>query len=923
MTTDQMMSLYGDNVVLLEEYYKLFKEDPEGLTKDWIDFFHELERTSVSSNGGSTGNGFNGNGYVNYASTEHRKGSSLSDFGIINLLNAYRRQGHLAANLDPLGINKPNREFIDLKVKALKPSDLETEVDSGIANLGKAKLKDVIDWFEKTYCGSIGCEHYYLVNDEEREWLQNRMEPLANNEPISKKIALRLFEKLYQADSFENFLAKKFVGKKRFSLEGGETMIPMLDTLVEEAGGHKMDALVIGMAHRGRLNVLVNIIRKPAGLIFAEFEEKLNPGQLGYADVKYHLGYSNNVMTHYGKEVKLSLAFNPSHLEAVDPVIFGSVRARQEMAKDIDRSKFMPVAIHGDAAFAGQGVVAETLNMMNLDGYTVGGTFHIVINNQIGFTTLPSESRSTLYATDLAKGFQVPIFHVNGDDPEATYRVTKLALEYRQKFKKDVIIDLICYRRLGHNETDEPTFTQPQMYDIIKKHPKTISIYEQKLLQRGDITPDEIQFIKDGIAQGLETSFQQAKEKDTRITVDTLGGVWSRYTKEPLDSDVHTQLLQQQLGGIVKAVTTLPEGYTANPKHIKVLEDRKKMGAGELPIDWGFAESLSFGSILENGFPIRLGGQDAQRGTFSHRHATLSDIVNGKKLTLLNHISEKQAKIDIVNSSLSEYSCLGFEYGYSLADPNSLVMWEAQFGDFANNAQVIFDQFISSSEIKWQRMSGLVCLLPHGYEGQGPEHSSARLERFLQLCALDNIQVANLTTPAQYFHILRRQILQSFRKPLIIMTPKSLLRLKDAASSLEDITTGAFRKILPDPVAKPEKVEKLLFCSGKVYYDLRKAIDAQKLENVAVVRIEQLYPFPENHIQQMITSYGKLKKFVWVQEEPKNQGAWFFVRDRIEAVMPENKRLHYAGRSEFPSPACGHVVTHLKEQEDLVKDALS
>ncbi|MGE8721908.1 2-oxoglutarate dehydrogenase E1 component [Leptospira terpstrae] len=922
MTTDQMMSLYGDNVVLLEEYYKQFKEDPSSLTKDWIDFFQELERSSISNNG-SGGNGFNGNGYVNYASTEHRKDSLLSDFGIINLLNAYRRQGHLAANLDPLGINKPNREFIDLKVKAPKQSDLETEVDSGIANLGKAKLKDVIDWFEKTYCGSIGCEHYYLVNDEEREWLQNRMEPLANNEPISKKVALRLFEKLYQADSFENFLAKKFVGKKRFSLEGGETMIPMLDTLVEEAGGHKMDALVIGMAHRGRLNVLVNIIRKPAGLIFAEFEEKLNPGQLGYADVKYHLGYSNHVMTHYGKEVKLSLAFNPSHLEAVDPVIFGSVRARQEMAKDMDRSKFMPVAIHGDAAFAGQGVVAETLNMMNLDGYTVGGTFHIVINNQIGFTTLPSESRSTLYATDLAKGFQVPIFHVNGDDPEATYRVTKLALEYRQKFKKDVIIDLICYRRLGHNETDEPTFTQPQMYDIIKKHPKTISIYEEKLLKRGDITPEEIQFIKDGILQGLETSFQQAKEKDTRITVDTLGGVWSRYTKEPLDSDVHTELLQQQLGGIVKAVTTLPEGFTANPKHIKVLEDRKKMGAGELPIDWGFAESLSFGSILENGFPIRLGGQDAQRGTFSHRHATLSDIVNGKKLTLLNHISDKQAKIDIVNSSLSEYSCLGFEYGYSLADPNSLVMWEAQFGDFANNAQVIFDQFISSSEIKWQRMSGLVCLLPHGHEGQGPEHSSARLERFLQLCALDNIQVANLTTPAQYFHILRRQILQSFRKPLIIMTPKSLLRLKDAASSLEDITTGAFRKILPDPVAKPEKVEKLLFCSGKVYYDLRKAIDTQKLENVAVVRIEQLYPFPENHIKQMITSYGKLKKFVWVQEEPKNQGAWFFVRDRIEAVMPENKRLHYAGRSEFPSPACGHVVTHLKEQEDLVKDALS
>lgn len=921
MTTEQMMSLYGDNVALLEEYYKQYKEDPTGLSQDWILFFQDLDRVSgdFSSNGG----GFNGNGYVNYSSTEHRKDSSLSDFGIINLLNAYRRQGHLAANLDPLGINKPNREFIDLKVKALKQSDLETEVDSGVANLGKAKLKDVIAWFEKTYCGSIGCEHYYLVNDEEREWLQNRMEPLANSEPIPKKTALRLFEKLYQADSFENFLAKKFVGKKRFALEGGESMIPMLDTLIEEAGVHKMDALVIGMAHRGRLNVLVNIIQKPAGLIFAEFEEKLNPGQLGYADVKYHLGYSNHVMTHSGKEIKLSLAFNPSHLEAVDPVIFGSVRARQTMGKDYDRTKFMPVAIHGDAAFAGQGVVAETLNMMNLDGYTVGGTFHIVVNNQIGFTTLPSESRSTLYATDLAKGFQVPIFHVNGDDPEAVYRVTKLALEYRQKFKKDVIIDLICYRRLGHNETDEPSFTQPQMYDVIRKHPKTINIYEQILLQRGDITPDEIKFIKDGISEGLELSFQQAKEKDTRITVDTLGGVWAKYSKEKLDSDVHTQLLQQQLGGIVKALTTVPDNFSPNPKHVKVLEDRKKMGAGELPIDWGFAEALSFGSILENGFPIRLGGQDAQRGTFSHRHAVLTDIANGQRTTLLNRISDAQAKIEIVNSSLSEYSCLGFEYGYSLADPSSLVIWEAQFGDFANNAQVIFDQFISSSEIKWQRMSGLVCLLPHGYEGQGPEHSSARLERFLQLCALDNMQVANLTTAAQYFHILRRQILQNFRKPLIIMTPKSLLRLKDASSSLEDITTGAFKKILPDPVANPEKVEKLLFCSGKVYYDLRKAIDAGKMENIAVVRIEQLYPFPETHIKQMITSYGKLKKYVWVQEEPKNQGAWFFIREKLEGLIPEDKRLHYAGRPEFPSPACGHVVTHLKEQDDLVKDALS
>ncbi len=920
MTNDQLMSLYGDNVTVLEELYEQYQKDPKSVSADWVLFFQELERGGAGST--SVSNGSNGSGYVNYTSTEHRKDSSLNDFGIINLLNAYRRQGHLAANLDPLGIHKPNRQFIDLKINALKSTDLDAEVDSGVANLGKAKLRTIIDWFEKTYCGSIGSEHYYIVNDEEREWLQNHMEPLANNEPISKETALRLFEKLFEADTFENFLAKKFVGKKRFSLEGGESTIPMLDTIVEEAGKHNMDALVIGMAHRGRLNVLANICRKPAGLIFAEFEEKLNPGQLGYADVKYHLGYSNSVKTSVGKEVKLSLAFNPSHLEAVDPVIAGSVRARQEMFKDTDRAKFMPIAIHGDAAFAGQGVVAETFNMMNLDGYTVGGTFHIVINNQIGFTTLPSESRSTLYATDLAKGYQVPIFHVNGDDPEAVFRVTKLALEYRQKFKKDVIIDLICYRRLGHNENDEPTFTQPTMYEIIKKHPKTVTLYEAQITKRGDISTEEIQKIKDRVTSSLESALQKSKEQDTRITVDTLQGVWSGYSKEPVKTGIQTKLLQKQFSDIVQAVTNPPANFSINPKHLKVLEDRKKMSQGEQPIDWGFAESLSFGSILESGHPIRLAGQDVQRGTFSHRHATLNDLKDGRKVTLLNHISDKQAKIEIVNSSLSEYSCLGFEYGFSLASPNSLVIWEAQFGDFANNAQVIFDQFVSSSEIKWQRMSGLVCLLPHGYEGQGPEHSSSRLERFLQLCALDNMQVANLTTAAQYFHILRRQIFQSFRKPLIITTPKSLLRLKEASSTLEDLTAGSFNSVLNDPIAKADKVTKLLFCSGKVYYDLRKAVDEAKREDIAIVRVEQLYPFPEAEVKATLSLYSKAKSFNWVQEEPKNQGAWFFVRDRIEDHLG-GKRLSYTGRSEFPSPACGHVVTHLKEQAELVAQALS
>jgi 2-oxoglutarate dehydrogenase E1 component len=921
MGIEERMSLSGENILILEELYNSYLQDPNSVEEDWRRYFKELEQ----SNGHLPVNGNGLGSAVSYQSTEHRKDSSLADFGLINLLNAYRRQGHLAANLDPLGINKPNREFIDLKLKALKQEDLEKEVDSGVPNLGKTKLKNVIDWFEKTYCGSIGCEHYYLVDDEEREWLQSKMEPVANSEPIDKGTALRLFEKLFQADYFENFLAKKYVGKKRFSLEGGESTIPLLDTVIEQAGKHKMDGIVIGMAHRGRLNVLVNIIQKPAGLIFAEFEEKFNPSTLDYGDVKYHLGYSNKVPTHSGKEVHLSLAFNPSHLEAVDPVIAGSVRARQFLSQDYDRAKWMPIAIHGDAAFAGQGVVAETLNLMNLDGYTVGGTFHIVINNQIGFTTIPSESRSTLYATDLAKGFQIPIFHVNGDDPEAVYRTVKLCMEYRQRYKKDVIIDLICYRRLGHNETDEPSFTQPLMYDIIRKHPKTVDLYEKRLLERGDITAEEIEFIKNGSRQGLEDSFHRAKEQDQFMQVDTMQGIWSKYSKEPLDSDTATTLLAQQLDGISKAITSYPEEFVPHKGVQRVIENRLKMATGELPMDWGFAEALSFGSILENGFPIRLAGQDAQRGTFSHRHAVIVDTKSGRKYTPLNHISETQkAKLEVINSSLSEFSCLGFEYGYSLANPNSLVIWEAQFGDFANNAQVMFDQFLTSSEHKWHRLSGLVVLLPHGYEGQGPEHSSARLERFLQLCAGDNIQVCNCTTAGQYFHLLRRQILRNFRKPLIIMSPKSMLRLPEACSNISEITSGAFKKIIFDREnPKPESVTKILFCSGKVYYDLLKGLEESGKKNIAVVRVEQLYPFPEKEMKQALEFYGKAKKFVWVQEEPKNQGSWHFIRDRIEGLLPDSVRLGYAGRSESPSPAAGHLKVHNKEQAKLVQEALS
>ncbi|HMW05525.1 MAG TPA: 2-oxoglutarate dehydrogenase E1 component [Leptospiraceae bacterium] len=913
------MALYADNAELLEEMYQTYKTNPMSLDREWQDFFRELD-SGISFSNGTNGKNGHKESKTFFKDTD---ASNLQDMGLMNLLNAYRRQGHLAANLDPLGILKPDRKFIDQKLSNLKPEDLETIVDSGTPGLGKTKLKNVIEWYEKTYCGSIGSEQYYIVNDEEREWIQNKMESTANSYTLEKNAKLRLFKKLYKADFFEQFLAKKFVGKKRFSLEGGEALIPMLDLVVEEAGRYKMENLVIGMAHRGRLNVLVNTIQKPASLIFAEFEEKIGSESESYADVKYHLGYSNTIKTESGKEVKLSLAFNPSHLEAVNPVVTGSVRARQTLYNDKTREKFMPILIHGDAAFVGQGVVAETLNLMNLEGYTTGGTFHIVINNQIGFTTLPSESRSTLYATDLAKGFQIPIFHVNGDDPEAAYRVVKLALDYRQKFRKDVIIDLICYRRLGHNEMDEPAFTQPYMYNIIKNHPPTAILYEQFLLKEGVVKKEELESIKQEVAQGLEDSFNEAKNKDIKIQVDTMQGVWSNLSKDPLDSEPATKLLKSQLTNIAKAISTIPSGFTANPKLVKLLETRKKMCEGEIPMDWGCAELLSFGSILESGHKVRLSGQDSQRGTFTHRHAILVDINNNSKYSPLNHISDKQASFEVVNASLSEYSVLGFEYGYSLADPNALVIWEAQFGDFANTAQVIFDQFISSSEIKWQRMSGLVVLLPHGYEGQGPEHSSGRLERMLQLCAGNNIQIANCTTPAQYFHLLRRQMLRNYRKPLIIMTPKSLLRLPAAVSTVDDLTAGAFKEVLLDkPEIKPEGVKKILFCSGKVYYDLLDARDKQGLNHIALIRVEQIYPFPESGIKEAVNMYKSATEYAWVQEEPHNQGAWFFVRDFFQHILG-NKEFRYYGRKKSPSPAAGHVKVHMKEQEAIVREALS
>jgi len=906
-------ALSADQAYFLEELYEKYQTQPQTMTSDWREFFRDID----SNGSGGTKN------------AELIKGSGidvslLKEMGVQNLLNAYRSRGHLAANLDPLGILKPNRAGIEDRLNNLTREDLENEFDTEVPGLGVAKLGDVVQWFEKTYCASIGSEHYYLRNAQERTWLQYKMEVAANNAPIEREQQLRIFEKLYQADYFEKFLGKKFVGKKRFSLEGGDALIPMLDAAVEIAGQMSMNGIVLGMAHRGRLNVLENIMEKPAQFIFAEFKEKADVNTYDNADVKYHLGYSSEHMTSAGKKVHLTLMFNPSHLEAVNPVCMGSVRARQTLNADNPREKYMGILIHGDAAFIGQGVVPETLNLMNVPGYTTGGTLHIVINNQIGFTTLPEESRSTGYATDLAKGFQVPIFHVNGDDPEACHRVLSLAMEFKQRYKKDVVIDLICYRRHGHNETDEPAFTQPTMYDIIRKHPTPVEIYEKRLLAQGHDAAT-LEGIKNRVSDSLERSYVETEEKNVTINVDSMKGLWSGFTRISGD-EPKTAATREEITAIAQAITKFPAGFNPHKKIVSLLENRAKMAAGELPLDWGMGEALAFGALLSRGVDIRLSGQDAERGTFAHRNAVLLDVATAKKYTPLNYITEGQARIEILNSPLSEYAVLGFEYGYSLSSPASLTIWEAQFGDFANGAQIIIDQFLSSGEVKWNRMSGLVLLLPHGYEGQGPEHSSARLERFLQLCAKDNMSVCNLTTPAQIYHVLMRQALRKQKKPLIVLTPKSLLRHPEAVSTLDDLTSGTFQEVIGDKSIPAEGVTKAILCTGKVYYDLLKERNARGLKHIALIRLEQIYPFKYDKIGALLEGYPNLSELRWVQEEPKNMGGWFYIKDRFDERLAKGRyqnMIKHVTRKTSPSPAAGLMKVHEREQQELIERALT
>lgn len=842
------------------------------------------------------------------------------------LINMYRMRGHVLADLDPLGSGPGHSPELDLEYYGLTLWDLDREFFcDGLGGKDTAKLRDIIKLLRSTYCGKIGAEYMHLLDLDERKWLREVMESTTNTPNLTKDDKHDILHKLNQAMAFEQFLHRKYVGHKRFSLEGAETLIPMMHFLMEKAGEKDIEKFFLGMAHRGRLNILVNIMNKPYRKVFADFEGNIDPATIqGSGDVKYHLGSKGSYKTKSDKEIKLELLPNPSHLEAVNPVVEGAARASQDHHDSEDaKKKIIPLLMHGDAAFAGQGVVAETLNLSQLRGYETGGTIHVIINNQIGFTTLPEDARSTEYASDLAKMILAPIFHINGDDPEAAVHAMRLALEYRQKFGKDVILDLICYRKHGHNEGDEPAFTQPGMYKEIDNHPTVRDIYVKELLRKGEFSKEETEAIFNEFEELLQQAFEDAKSSPAlEVTEQMLDR--SELIQKERDNFPDTTYSMDELKEIAVKLNTVPKDFDANPKLLRQLAKRAEAAEkNEKSIDWGFAEALAFGSLLKTGTTIRLTGQDVERGTFSHRHVVLHGTETAQRFIPLNNLSDDQGPFYPYNSHLSEFAALGFEFGYSSAKSDALVIWEAQFGDFANGAQIIIDQFISSSEAKWGQNSSLVMTLPHGYEGQGPEHSSARLERFLQLCAEDNIQVANLTTPVQYFHALRKQVIQEKKKPLIIMSPKSLLRHPLAVCNVEELANEKFHPFISDlEVENPKSIDRVVICSGKVYYDLFNERKEKQKNNVAITRLEQFYPFPDKDIASYLKQFSHVKEIVWCQEEPKNMGAWSFVAPRLQETLGKGQSLTYAGRQASASPAAGQKKIHEAEQARLIELAL-
>jgi 2-oxoglutarate dehydrogenase E1 component len=844
---------------------------------------------------------------------------------ILQLINYYRVRGHLIANLDPLGSKIPYHAELDPATFNLTIWDFDRNfITGGFGGSPTSTLRDLLDTLQKTYCEKIGVEYMHIQNPAEKIWLQNMMEPVKNIPNFDIEIKKAILNKLIMAETFEHFIHNRFIGHKRFSLEGSETLIPVLDMLLNNASEQDVIEVVLGMAHRGRLNVLANIIGKSYDSIFTEFEDIVDPNSIeGSGDVKYHLGATGKYKTLNGKIVTVSVASNPSHLEWVNPVVEGIVRAKHTRLSDKEHRKVMPVLIHGDASFAGQGVVAETLNLSQLKGYRTGGTIHIIINNQIGFTTTPEDARSSVYATDVAKMIQAPIFHINGDDPEAAVWVTKLAFEYRQIFKKDVVIDLFGYRRHGHNEGDEPGFTQPLLYEKIKNHPSVRNIYTESLIKNRILSKEEIDEMNKIIEGKLSEAFDKIRKKSSSFKPDLPLAV-SKEKIESVKPVKETSISEEFLKQIVEGTTRIPEGFNVHPKLKKFLYRRRDLLNSLEEVDWAYAETLAFGSLLLEGTPVRLSGQDSVRGTFSQRHLALTDINSGEEYIPLNFMNKEQANIEALDSFLSEAAVLGFEYGYSTADPLALVIWEAQFGDFANGAQIIIDNFIVASYEKWNLPNSIVLLLPHGYEGQGPEHSSARLERFLILCAQNNIQVCNVSTPAQYFHLLRRQIKHAINKPLVIMTPKSLLRHPEAKSSKEEFLSGVFKEIIDDEtIDDKKKISKLILTSGKVFYELIKYRNDNKINDTAIIRIEQFYPFESKILKDIIHSYSKAEKVVWVQEEPRNMGAWNFLWHRLEENIVPGQKVLYAGRPESASPEVGSAKLSKQQQVELIRRAYS
>jgi 2-oxoglutarate dehydrogenase E1 component len=927
--------LGAGNAPYVESLYEQFLADPAAVQPQWREYFSRL----IGSARNEKAHGpirealavrareVRGSGIALSAQSAPPSDASAKQGAVSRLIQVYANRGHLVADIDPLGLmQRPIPEVLELEYFGLSKADLDTEFYTGSRSEAiprRMKLRDIIAQLRHIYCGTIGAEFAHVSDSKERLWLQNRFQEGRIQHAFAPEERKTFLRHLTAAEGLERYLATKYPAQKRFSLEGGDTLIPMLDDLIQQGGQRGVEEIVIGMAHRGRLNVLVNVVGKSPQVLFSEFEGRYDVNHMqGSGDVKYHKGFSTDIKTPAGN-VHVALAFNPSHLEVVNPVVEGSVRARQQRRNDAEGDKVTPILIHGDAAFAGQGVVMETLQLSQARGFYTGGTVHIIINNQVGFTISdPRDARSTQYCSDVAKMIEAPILHVNGDDPEAVLFVTRFALDYRMTFHKDVVIDLVCYRRFGHNEADEPAATQPMMYKVIRQQATTRQKYAERLVAEGVLSVAEadamVEQYRRTLDEGKSTASHSLGMIGNKHTVD-----WTKYQHAEWTHSVPTGVRIEQLRELSVKLTSFPSNFTLHRQVARIVQDREKMAAEQLPLDWGFAEMLAYATLVTEGHELRMTGQDSGRGTFFHRHAVWHDQNRGDTYIPLQNLAPSQPRVTIIDSLLSEEAVMGFEYGFSTTEPNCLTIWEGQFGDFGNGAQVIIDQFISSGEAKWGRLCGLTLFLPHGYEGQGPEHSSARLERFLQLCAEQNMQVCVPSTPAQMFHMLRRQMKQPFRKPLIVMTPKSLLRHKLSVSPLEDLTHGGFRSVIDEvDEIQAAKVNRIVFCSGKVYFDLLDSRRSDGLTNVAVVRIEQLYPFPSEEYAAIVRKYANAREVVWCQEEPQNQGGWYQIRHRLQEPLSKEQALLYAGRAPAAAPATGIFQVHVEQQQGLVDAAL-